>query len=64
LLASYSYTDETPPEVVAFEELFELHDIIERGPNWNSIERIVVTLNITSVLSIGQWLVCVSTRPQ
>ena len=35
--------------MVTFEELFELHDIIERGPNWNTIEHIIVTLNIPSV---------------
>ncbi len=27
-----------------FEELEELHDIVERGPDWNTIDRIVVTL--------------------
>jgi hypothetical protein len=26
------------------EELEELHDLIERGPNWNTIDRIVVVL--------------------
>jgi hypothetical protein len=31
-----------------FEELFELHEVIEPGPNWNTIERIVVTLNMPS----------------
>jgi hypothetical protein len=48
-MAEITYTDGTPPEVVAFEELFELQEIIERGPNWNVIERIEVTLNIPSV---------------
>jgi hypothetical protein len=47
-MAEITYTDGTPPEVVAFEELFELQEIIERGPNWNVIERIEVTLNIPS----------------
>jgi len=28
-----------------FEEIEDLHDIIERGPDWNAIERIDVTLN-------------------
>lgn len=28
----------------SFEELFELHDLIERGPHWDTIERIVVKL--------------------
>lgn len=27
------------------EELDELQDIVERGPNWNTIDRIVVTLD-------------------
>ena len=32
-------------KVVAFEELHELHDIVEFGPNWNLIDTITVTLN-------------------
>jgi hypothetical protein len=48
-MAEITYTDGTPPEVVAVEELFELQEIIERGSNWNVIERIEVTLNIPSV---------------
>jgi hypothetical protein len=48
-MAEITYTDGTPPEVVAVEELFELQEIIERGPNWNVIERIEVALNIPSV---------------
>lgn len=28
-----------------FEEVEELHDIIERGPNWNCMERCIITLN-------------------
>ena len=28
-----------------FEELEELHDIVERGPDWNAIRDIKVTLN-------------------
>jgi hypothetical protein len=27
-----------------FEELAELHNLVERGPNWNAIERITVRL--------------------
>ena len=48
-MAEITYNDGTRPQVVTFEELFELHDIIERGPNWNTVEHIVVTLNISSV---------------
>jgi hypothetical protein len=28
-----------------FEELFELHDLIERGPDWNCVEGIHIQLN-------------------
>jgi hypothetical protein len=38
----------TNPEVVAFEEIADLHHIVELGPDWNDIERIVITLNRTS----------------
>jgi hypothetical protein len=48
-MAEISYNDDKPTDVVAFEELFELQDIVERGPNWNTIEQIVVTLNLSSV---------------
>ena len=48
-MAEIIYTDGTPPEVVAFEELFELQEIIERGPNRSAIERIMITLNLPSV---------------
>ena len=27
-----------------FEELAELHDIVERGPNWDCITNIVITI--------------------
>ena len=41
-------THGTRLQVVIFEELFKLHDIIERGPNRNTIEHIIVTLNTSS----------------
>jgi len=28
-----------------FEEMFDLHDLIERGPDWNCIENIHIELN-------------------
>lgn len=28
-----------------FEEIQDLHDLVERGPDWNTIERIVVVLD-------------------
>ena len=43
--AEINYNNGEPPEVVAFEELAELHDIVELGPDWNTIDQIVVTLN-------------------
>ena len=27
-----------------FEELEDLHDIVERGPDWHTIDKVVVTL--------------------
>jgi hypothetical protein len=36
-------------DVLAFDELRELQNIVERGPNWNTIDRIVVTLNRPSI---------------
>lgn len=43
------YYHDAPMEIVTFEELEELHDIVERGPDWNTIDRIVVSLNRTAV---------------
>lgn len=46
-LAIVTYRGEAGPIEVDhhFEELEELHTIIERGPDWNTIVSIVVTLN-------------------
>jgi hypothetical protein len=46
-LAVVTYRGESGPIEVDhyFEELGELHDLIERGPDWNTIETIVVRLN-------------------
>jgi hypothetical protein len=52
-MAEVSYLDGRPPDVFAFCELRDLHDLIERGPNWNEIDRIVVTLNRPSVEPAG-----------
>jgi hypothetical protein len=30
---------------IAFEELEDLDEIVERGPDWNTIDKIVITLN-------------------
>jgi hypothetical protein len=34
--------------IVQFEEIADLHNIVERGPDWNEIEQIMITLNRTS----------------
>jgi hypothetical protein len=47
-MAEIFYRNGRDVEVVTFEEMAELHDIVEMGPNWNEIERIVVTLNLNS----------------
>lgn len=39
-----------------FEELLELHRLIERGPDWNTIEQIVVTLDPTHVVYPGDTI--------
>ena len=46
-LAIVTYRGEAGPIEVDhhFEELEELHTIIERGPDWNTIVSIVVTLS-------------------
>jgi hypothetical protein len=41
-------TVHTNPQIVAFEEIADLHSIVNRGPDWNDIERIVITLNRAS----------------
>jgi hypothetical protein len=33
------------PEIVTFEELGELQEIVELGPDWNNIEKIEIHLN-------------------
>jgi hypothetical protein len=50
-MAEITYRDGTEPLVVTFEEIADLHDIVEDpfGPDWNLIEQIVVTLNLSSV---------------
>lgn len=45
--ASIAYRTANGPvyKMASFEELSELEDIIERGPHWDSIIRVIVTLN-------------------
>jgi hypothetical protein len=47
-MAEITYRDGTEPAIVEFEEICELHWIVELGPNWNTIENIIVTLNLSS----------------
>lgn len=44
-VAKISYHTEAGPKVVVreIEELSELHDIVETGPNWDAIEGIEIT---------------------
>jgi hypothetical protein len=46
-VASITYrTDNGPIDVdYCFEELGGLHALVERGPDWNALEQIVVRLN-------------------
>lgn len=46
-VAVVSYRSESGPIEVdhLFEELSELHNLIERGPDWNTIIEIKITLN-------------------
>jgi hypothetical protein len=46
-LATVTYrSDSSPIEVEhQFEEIADLHDLVERGPDWNTMEAIVVRLN-------------------
>lgn len=41
---NYRIEDGILQEEYRFEELHDLHDIIERGPNWNCIVDIVIML--------------------
>jgi hypothetical protein len=47
-MAEITYRNGGAPEIVQFEEIADLHDIVEMGPDWNEIEQIVVTLNLSS----------------
>jgi hypothetical protein len=50
-MAEITYRDRTKPLFIEFEEIADLHDIVEMGPNWIFIEQIVVTLNRSSAES-------------
>lgn len=42
---TYRHDDRDEVRMVSFEELYELHDIIERGPNFYAIKEIVICTN-------------------
>ena len=44
-MAEITYLDGKPQQTLVFEELEDLDEIVERGPDWNSIDKIVITLN-------------------
>jgi hypothetical protein len=44
-MAEIYYRTDREMAVYNFEELEELHDIVEFGPDWNEIDHIIVTLN-------------------
>jgi hypothetical protein len=48
-MAELHYRGQDEPAVVSFEEIYQLHMIVERGPDWNLLDRVVVTLNRPSV---------------
>jgi hypothetical protein len=45
-MAEVTYRTGRPPLVVNFEELHELHGIIEQGPDWYEIDHIRVDPNL------------------
>lgn len=44
-MAEITYLDGRPQQTTEFEELEDLDEIVERGPDWNTIDKIVITLN-------------------
>jgi hypothetical protein len=48
-MAEITYNNGRAPVIAQFEELSDLHNIVQRGPDWNEIEQIVITLNRPSV---------------
>lgn len=49
-MAEIHYFGSAVPKVVAMEEIEDLDEIVERGPDWNTIDRIIITLNRPSVI--------------
>jgi len=46
-MAEIRYRGILQPFVVAFEEIEDLDEMIEQGPDWRELENIVITLNRT-----------------
>ena len=49
-MAEITYRNGDAPTVVPFEELADLHDIVEMWADWSEIEQIVITLNVSSAM--------------
>ena len=47
-MAEITYRNGRKALIEQFEELYQLHDIVEHGPDWNEIDQIIVTLNRSS----------------
>jgi hypothetical protein len=44
-MAEIFYRTDRAPTVHAFEELDDLDELVERGPDWHEIDQIIITLN-------------------
>lgn len=44
-MAEIFYRGSLTAQTVVFEEIQDLDEVIENGPDWNTIDRIVITLN-------------------
>ena len=49
-MAEITYRNGDAPTVVPFEELADLHGIVEMWADWSEIEQIVITLNVSSAM--------------
>lgn len=49
-MAEITYNQGRPMQLATFEEIEDLDEIIESGPDWNEIEEIKITLNRPSAL--------------
>jgi hypothetical protein len=50
-MAEITYVTDRPMQLAVFEEIEDLDEIIERGPDWNEIEEIKITLNRPTALA-------------